>query len=200
MVDFDNSGWPDLAIVSGNAYPNIERRLPAYPYRTPHLVFRNLGNGLFELLPDIAGPGLRAAHSSRGCAFGDFDNYGDVDIAVVNLHEPPSQLRNDQLSSRNWIKVRLEGIRSNRSAIGATVTVRYGGQAQAPAVTSQASFYSANDRRLHFGLREETEAAVEIRWPSGDTEEIVVPAPNRLCMVREGDGIAETVEMLGLDR
>lgn len=89
MVDLDNSGWPDLAIVTGNVYPSIERRLPAYPYRTPHLVFRNLGNGLFEWLPDTAGPGLRARHSRRGCAFGDFDNDGDVDIAVVNLHEPP---------------------------------------------------------------------------------------------------------------
>ncbi len=200
MADLDNNGWPDLAIVTGNVYPGIERRLPAYPYRTPRLVFRNLGDGSFEWLPDVAGPGLRARHSSRGCAFGDFDNDGDVDIAVVNLHEPPSLLRNDQLNRRNWIKILLEGTRSNRSAIGATVAVRYGDRTQAQAVTSQASFYSANDRRLHFGLGEETEAAVEIHWPSGETEEIEVPALNCLCVVREGEGIIEIVQMRGLER
>jgi len=92
------------------------------------------------------------AHCSRGCAFGDFDNDGDVDILIVNLNEPPSLLRNDLKGNQNWIKVKLEGVKSNRSAIGARVLVRYGGKVQAQAVLSQSSFYSSSDPRLHLDL------------------------------------------------
>src|SRR5207247_1566247 len=94
-VDLDNDGFPDLFLVTGSVYPEVEQKLPAYPYRTPRLVFRNLGDGRFEELIDEAGPGVAAPHPSRGCAFGDFDNDGDVDILVMNMNEPPSLLRND---------------------------------------------------------------------------------------------------------
>ena len=94
---------------------------------------------------------MAATHSSRGMRFGDFDNDGDVDILVVNMNEPPS-LRNDVTGSGRWLKVLLVGVTSNRSAIGARITARYGGRTQAQEVTAQSGFYSANDRRLHFGL------------------------------------------------
>ena len=89
MVDLDNDGHPDLFVVTGSVYPEVERTLPAYPFKTPRLVFRNLGDGRFEELIEEAGPGVAAVHTSRGCAFGDFDNDGDVDIVVVNMNEPP---------------------------------------------------------------------------------------------------------------
>ena len=113
IVDLDNDGYPDLFMVTGNVYPEVERKLPQYASKTPRVVFRNLGNGTFEELSVEAGPGCRGAHSSRGCAFGDFDNDGDVDILIVNLNEPPSLLRNDLSGKQNWLKVKLEG--SNRT-------------------------------------------------------------------------------------
>ena len=123
MVDLDNDGLPDLFMVTGGVYPEVERTLPAYPFRTPRLVFRNLGNGRFEELIEEAGPGVAAVHTSRGCAFGDFDNDGDVDVLVWNMNEPPSLLRNDVSGGGHWLKVLLVGTTSNRSAIGARVTV-----------------------------------------------------------------------------
>jgi enediyne biosynthesis protein E4 len=189
MVDLDNDGHPDLFVVTGSVYPEVERMLPAYPFRTPRLVFRSLGDGRFEELIEEAGPGVVAAHTSRGCAFGDFDNDGDVDVLVANMNEPPSLLRNDVTGNGRWLKVLLQGVQSNRSAIGARVIARYGGRVQAQDVTAQASFYSANDRRLHFGLGAATSADLTIRWPNGATENLPRVAANHLVVVREGAGI-----------
>jgi hypothetical protein len=189
MVDLDNDGLPDFLIVTGSVYPEVERKLPAYTHKTPRLVFRNLGGGRFEELIDEAGPGIAATHSSRGCAFGDFDNDGDVDVLVMNMNEPPTLLRNDVSGSGHWLKVFLMGVKSNRSAIGARVTVRYGGKVQAQEVTAQSSFYSVNDRRLHFGLGTATTADLTIRWPDGTLEQIASVAADQLVVVREGSGI-----------
>lgn len=189
MVDLDNDGLPDLFLVTGSVYPEVEQKLPAYPFRTPRLVFRNLGEGRFEELIDEAGPGVAAAHASRGCAFGDFDNDGDVDILVMNMNEPPSLLRNDVSGQGHWLKVLLIGVKSNRSAIGARVTARYGGRTQAQEVAAQSSFYSANDRRLHFGLGTATLADVTIRWPSGAAEQFPRVEADHLVVIGEGAGI-----------
>jgi enediyne biosynthesis protein E4 len=189
MTDLDNDGYPDLFMVTGNVYPEVERSLSQYPYRTPRAVFRNLGNKSFEELVEVAGPGVAASHSSRGCAFGDFDNDGDVDILVVNMNEPPSLLRNDVKASHNWIKVRLEGVKSNRSAIGARVIARYAGKAQAQALLSQSSYYSCNDPRLHFGLGAATAVDLEVHWPSGGSETFKRLPINRLVTLREGAGV-----------
>jgi len=189
IVDLDNDGLPDLFVVTGGVYPQVERRLPAYPFRTPRLVFRNLGDGKFEELIDEAGPGVAAVHASRGCAFGDFDNDGDVDVVVMNMNEPPSLLRNDVSGGGHWLKVLLVGVKSNRSAIGARVLARYGGRAQAQEVSAQSSFYSANDRRLHFGLGAATSAELTIAWPSGATEKIGSVEADHLVVIREGAGI-----------
>jgi len=189
IVDLDNDGLPDLFMVTGHVYPEAERILPQYPNKTPRAVFRNLGKGVFEELIQEAGPGVAAAHRSRGCAFGDFDNDGDVDILVVNLNEAPSLLRNDLSGKDNWIKVKLEGVKSNRSAIGARVLVHYGDKTQAQAVLSQSSFFSCNDPRLHFGLGDFTSSDIEVYWPSG-MHEILKQAPsNRLVTIKEGVGL-----------
>jgi enediyne biosynthesis protein E4 len=189
IVDLDNDGYPDLFMVTGNVYPEVERKLPQYPNETPRAVFRNLGNRTFEELVEEAGPGVAAAHCSRGCAFGDFDNDGDIDILVVNLNEPPSLLRNDMKQKENWIKVKLEGVKSNRSAIGARVIAHYGGKIQAQAVLSQSSFYSCNDSRLHFGLGGFDVVDLDIHWPNGMHEEYRKLSANRLVTLKEGEGI-----------
>jgi enediyne biosynthesis protein E4 len=190
IVDLDNDGYPDLFMVTGNVYPEVERKLPQYANKTPRAVFRNLGNRTFEELGEQAGPGVTEAHCSRGCAFGDFDNDGDLDILVVNLNEPPSLLRNDISQKQNWVKVKLEGVKSNRSAIGARVLVHYGGKVQAQAVLSQSSFYSASDSRLHFGLGGTSTVDIEIYWPNGLHEHYRNLAANRLITFREGSGIS----------
>jgi len=179
-------------MVTGSVYPEVARKLPAYPLNTPRVVFRNLGNGHFEELIEEAGPGVAAQHCSRGCAFGDFDNDGDVDMVIVNLNEPPSLLRNDVTGRGNWLKMKLVGTKSNRSAIGARVTARYGSRIQVQEVTSQASFYSANDRRLHFGLGTAETADIEIQWPSGAKEMLAKVPSNRLVTIREGGGIVKS--------
>jgi hypothetical protein len=131
-------------------------------------------------------------HTSRGCAFGDFDNDGDVDVLIWNMNEPPSLLRNDVSGNGHWLKVLLVGVTSNRSAIGARVAARYGGRTQAQDVTAQASFYSVNDRRLHFGLGPATAADLTIRWPNGATEKIANVRADQLVVIREGAGILRT--------
>jgi len=188
ITDLDNDGHPDLFMVTGNVYPEVERKLPQYANKTPRAAFRNLGNRTFEELMEAAGPGVAAAHCSRGCAFGDFDNDGDVDILIVNLNERPSLLRNDVSGKTNWIKVKLEGVKSNRSAIGARVLVHYGGKTQAQAVLSQSSFYSCNDPRLHFGLGTSTTADIDVYWPNGLHEALKRIAANQLITVKEGVG------------
>ena len=189
IVDLDNDGYPDLFMVTGNVYPEVERKLPQFANKTPRAVFRNLGNGTFEELDEQAGPGITEGHCSRGCAFGDFDNDGDLDVLILNLNEPPSLLRNDVRGQQNWIKVKLEGVQSNRSAIGARVLAHYGGKVQAQAALSQSSFYSCNDTRLHFGLGTFGSVDIEVLWPNGLHERFRNVKANQLVTLREGAGI-----------
>ena len=188
MADLDNDSLPDLFYVTGNVYPEVEAALPEFPYRTPRVIFRNLGEGQFEELIEEAGPGISDAHASRGSALGDFDNDGDLDILIVNLNEPPSLLRNDYTGEGNWIKVKLIGTESNRGAIGAVVTADFGDRRVAQPVLSQTSFYSADERRLHFGLGEADTVDIEVRWPSGKIETHEGLAAGRLVTIVEAEG------------
>ena len=189
IVDVDNDGLPDLFMVTGHVYPQVERTLPQYPLKSPRAVFRNLGKGVFEELVEAAGAGVAEPHCSRGCAFGDFDNDGDVDVLIVNLNEPPSLLRNDVSGKANWLKVKLEGVKSNRSAIGARVLAHYAGKTQAQAVLSQSSFFSCNDPRLHFGLGNAASADLDVYWPNGLHETFKQIPANRLVTIKEGAGL-----------
>ena len=188
IVDLDNDGWPDLFFVTGSVYPNVGKILPQYPDKSPRILFRNLGNGTFEEIAD-AGPGVTAQHSSRGCAFGDFDNDGDMDILVLNMNEPPSLLRNDLGGKHHWLKVKLVGTKSNRSAIGARVLARYGGHTQAQEVLSQSSYFSCNDTRLHFGMGDALEADLSIYWPSGLVEQYHGVKGDQLITIKEAHGV-----------
>jgi hypothetical protein len=189
MADFDNDGQPDLFFATGMVYPEVESRFPEYAWKTPLVLFRNLGKGRFEEMGEQAGPALVEQHSSRGVALGDFDNDGDLDILIVNLNEPPSLLRNDQTPAGHWLKVLLVGVTSNRSAIGAQVSVVHGTRKQVQAVLAQSSYLSVNDRRLHFGLGPAASADLEILWPNGNRENITNVQANQLVVIREGAGI-----------
>jgi len=189
IYDFDHDGLPDIFIGTGCVYPETEAALPAYPYKTRPMLFRNLGDARFEWLEEEAGPAMLEKHSVRGAAFGDLDNDGDIDIVLWNRNEPPSLLRNDlHAEGRNWIQLQLVGSRSNRAAIGARAVLEYGGRKQARAVLSQASFYSANDLRLHFGVGNAAAARVTVYWPSGMAEVFELPGVNTFVTLREGSG------------
>ena len=189
LEDFDNDGWPDIPVATGHIYPELESRYPDSPYKSPLLLYRNLGHGHFEELFDEAGTAILEPHSSRGMAFGDFDNDGDIDMLVVNLGEPPSLFRNDVSGKNHWIKIRLEGTVSNRSAIGARIEVIAGGAKQMKEVQSQSSFLSCNDFRLHFGLGSALVADVSVRWPNGKRQSLTALKADQLFTIREGAGI-----------
>jgi hypothetical protein len=186
LLDFDNDGNPDIFIVTGQVYPELETVLPKYPRKGPRIVFRNRGNRTFEELPDGAQPALDERHVSRGCAFGDFDNDGDLDVLIMNQNEPPTLLRNDAPAGNHWIKIRLRGTKSNRSAIGARVIVRSGSHVQVQETMSQSSYVSANDPRLHFGLGSFEAVEIEVRWPLGTTQAFKGVATNQLITLTEG--------------
>lgn len=187
--DFDNDGNLDLFVSTGHVYPEVERQFAQYPAKSPQLLFRGLDGGLFEeLLPsDNVMPSQ--THNSRGCAFGDFDNDGDMDIAIVNLNEPPSLLRTDVISGHHWIKVRLVGRVSNRSAIGARVYVTTQSQTQMRERMSAGSYLSSNDPRLHFGLGVESHAEIRVRWPSGKQQRFSSQMADRLVTIDELNGL-----------
>ncbi|HEX9188228.1 MAG TPA: CRTAC1 family protein, partial [Vicinamibacteria bacterium] len=189
LPDLDNDGWPDVVYVTGNVYPEIESVMPQYPHRGPRMIFRNLGGSRFSPVADAPGRAPLAPRSSRGAAFGDYDNDGDVDVLVMNMNEPPSLLRNDYRGRNAWLAVRLVGRRSNRMGIGATVIVSSGGSRQAQAVLSQSSYYSHDDLRLHFGLgRNQKADQIEVRWPSGEVDLFRDVGARRVVTLEEGSG------------
>ena len=192
IADFDNDGWPDLFVATGSIYPELEARHHEYPFRTPRVLYRNLRNGKFEELIEEAGPGVSACHSSRGCAAGDFDNDGDLDLLIMNMNEPPSLLRNDTKSANHWLKVKLIGTKSNRSAIGSRVTAEYGGHKQLQELTAQSSFYSVNDCRLHFGLGISSTADLTVRWTNGRVDTFPRVAADQFIVIQEGAGITKS--------
>jgi enediyne biosynthesis protein E4 len=191
FLDFDNDGWKDLFVANGHVYSQIAGKKMHVAYKEPKVLYRNLGNGRFEDVSREAGSAVRAVNLGRGCAFGDFDNDGDVDIVVNNLDGPPTLLRNDGGNRNNWIMIKCVGTRSNRSAIGARARVVSGTHSQMDEVMSGSSYYSQNDLRLHFGLGRATKAdRVEISWPSGAKESFQDLAANHLYVVQESKGIA----------
>lgn len=189
MEDFDNDGYRDLFQVTGHVYPEVSEIDPRETYRTPRLVYRNLGNGKFEDVSHLSRTGVSETRSSRGAAFGDIDNDGDLDVLVMNMHEAPSLLRNELDGGGNWVKFRLEGTKSNRAAIGATVKLKAGGKTMAGVVLSQSSFLSHNDLRLHFGIGAAEQAdEVTVHWPSGAVETFPTARAGALYLLVEGSG------------
>ena len=201
FFDMDNDGWPDLLMSNGHVYPEVEGTNVDAPYAQHKYLYRNLRNGQFEEVTAEAGPGINATAAARGTAFGDFDNDGDIDIAVNCVNSYPQLIRCDSSTGRNWIKIRTVGTKSNRTGIGARITVTTQPPpdtkpfVQVDEVRSGGSYFSQNDLRIHFGLDHAQKADVEIRWPSGATDKLASLAANNLYVIQEGGKLLKTVPM-----
>ena len=194
FLDFDNDGWPDIMQVNGHVYPEITGHDIGQTFKDPRLVYRNLGNGHFKDVSAEMGPGVSERFSSRGAAFGDYDNDGDVDALILNMNDLPSLLRNEGGSKGNWIKIKLLGTHCNRTAIGARVRVVTGKHVQMDEVHSGTSVMSQSDLRLHFGLgKADTVDLIEVKWPTTQkVERFTKVRANQILTIREGSGIIAT--------
>jgi hypothetical protein len=185
FFDFDNDGWPDLLLVNGHAFPEVDRLKIDIHYRERAILYRN-NHGKFVDISESAGPGILENHSSRGLAFADYDNDGTVKALVNNQNEAPSLLRLAHRPSNHWIELKLEGVKSNRSAIGARVRVTAGELVQTEEVRSGGSYLSQNDLRLHFGLGGAAKVdQVEIAWPSGARQVETDLRADQIITIRE---------------
>ena len=193
FIDADNDGWVDIFLVNGHVYPEVEKLTTEAGYAQPKVLYRNLQNGSFADVSQKAGAAVISPNPSRGAAFGDYDNDGDVDILINSVNGPPELLRADSLSQNNWIKIKLVGVKSNRDGIGAKIKCVTENGNQIDEVRSGGSYYSQNDLRIHFGLgKNQRVENLEISWPSGRVETLRNVAANRLVVVKEGQGIVNT--------
>ena len=206
FFDMDNDGWLDILISNGHVYPEVDGTAIDAPYAEHKYLYRNLRNGQFEDVTQHGGSGITAAVPARGCAFGDYDNDGDMDVVVNCINAMPQLLRCDSTwKNRNWVKIRLVGTKSNRSAIGAALRLTAQVDPKAPKpmllideVRSGGSYYSQNDFRLHFGLDQANQInTLEIRWPSGTIDTLKALPANKLYVIQEGGKILKTQAMTG---
>ncbi len=196
FIDYDNDGWADILQVNGHVYPEIDGQQLGQKFKNPRLVYRNMGGGIFKDVSSEMGSGVSEKFSSRGAAFGDYDNDGDMDALVLNLNDLPSLLRNDGGNKQNWIKIKLVGTKCNRTAIGARVRVVTGKHAQMDEVHSGTSVMSQSDLRLHFGVGKVTTIdLIEVKWPTTQkVESFRQVAANQILTIREGSGIVGSVK------
>jgi hypothetical protein len=204
FFDMDNDGWLDVLMSNGHVYPEVDKSKADLKYAEHKYLYRNLRNDRFEEVTEKGGPGILESAPARGCAFGDYDNDGDLDIAVNCVNAIPQLLRCDSTLHRNWIKIKLVGVKSNRTGIGSRVlvTAKTTPAAQEPLVQmdelrSGGSYFSQNDMRMHFGLEQASKVdSVEIRWLSGQIDRFKDLEPNRLYVIQEGGKIlkAETLQ------
>ena len=189
FYDFDNSGWPDLLIANGHVYPEVDGKALGTSYREPKVAYYNLRDGTFANITAEAGSALSESHSGRGMALGDLFNDGHQEALVNNMNEPPSLYYNTAPIG-NWISLQLIGVKSNRAALGAVVTLEQGSDKHEKEVRSGDGYISQSDLRLHFGLGRSTRAQkIVIRWPSGLVETLSDLPANQYYVVREGGGV-----------
>jgi hypothetical protein len=189
FLDLDNDGWLDLFLVNGHVYPEVDSLKSEAGYKQPKVVYRNLHNGRFADVSAQLGVPVTVNKASRGAAFADFDNDGDIDVVVNNVHDTPDLFRLDQTGGRHWITLKLIGTQSNRSAIGSMVRVLTADGEQRQEVRGGGSYYSQNDLRLQFGLGEaKAIERVIVRWANGNEETWSGLAVDRIHTLTEGKG------------
>jgi hypothetical protein len=192
FVDLDNDGYLDLIVANGHIYPGVDQYAFGSRYLERKKLYQNLRNGRFREVTDEVGGGLLLEKVSRGAAFGDYDNDGNVDVFLINLNDRPTLLRADSAHKNHWISLRLVGTKSNRDAIGARLRVQSGNLTQTAEVRSGSSYLSQNDFRQHFGLGQETSATrLEIRWPNGLVEKFDNLPADQFYVVTEGQGVTK---------
>ena len=189
FLDFDNDGWPDLLLVNGHVYPEVDKNHLGSDYEEPRILYHNLGNGTFTDISAAAGPGVTARASSRGLAIGDLWNDGRISGVITNLNAAPSLLVNQVHSRNHWIAIRTVGTKSNRDGVGARVSVTAGKRTLVDEVRSGSSYNSSSDLRVHFGLGSTTKVdSVHIRWPSGLQEHFDNLPADSIQTLKEGTG------------
>jgi hypothetical protein len=201
FFDMDNDGWADILICNGHVYPEVEQLKTEAGYAQRKLLYQNLHNGHFADISLQVGSGISEPVASRGAAFGDFDNDGDIDVVVNTVNDFPQLLRCDTKLGNNWIKIRTIGTKSNRSGIGARLVcvTQVAGESkphrQIDEVRSGGGYFSQNDLRVHFGLgKAEKVDLIEIHWPSGQVDTIKDVKANQVIFVKEGEGITRTMQ------
>src|SRR2546428_658590 len=197
----DNDGWLHILICNGHVYPEVEQLKTEAGYPQRKLLYKNLRNGRFDDVSNDAGPGISAPVAARGCAFGDFDNDGDLDVVVNTVNDFPQLLRCDSRIGNNWIKIKTIGTKSNRSGIGARIKCithlpsEKSLHPQIDEVRSGGGYFSQNDLRVHFGIgKADKVELLEIRWPSGAVDTIRDIKPNQVIFVKEAEGIVRTMQ------
>jgi hypothetical protein len=195
FADLDNDGWLDLFIANGHVYPEVDKVGEfKEKFAQRPLVFRQSSPGLFTEVGMRTGLAGVKTYSSRGAAYADFDNDGDIDVIYTNLDAPPTLLENITNSTNHWITVKTVGTRSNRDGIGARLKVKAGDLVQYATVRSGESYLSANDPRVHFGMGNKSEIdELEIRWPSGAIDTLQNIQSDQILTVQEGKGIIQTL-------
>ncbi|MGA8940063.1 MAG: CRTAC1 family protein, partial [Acidobacteriaceae bacterium] len=197
FFDMDNDGWLDIIMSNGHVYPEVDKSNADLKYAEHKYLYRNLQNGRFEDVTNQGGPGIMERAPARGCAFGDYNNNGSIDVAVNCINTIPQLLRCDSTLKRNWIKIKLVGVKSNRSGIGSKLIVTAQNKPDAPKPLTQTdelrsggSYFSQNDLRMHFGLDQAKKVdMVEIRWLSGQVDQIKDLDVNQLYVIQEGGKI-----------
>ncbi len=198
FVDIDNDGWTDIFIANGHVYPEVDTAPLDSSYEERKILYLNKGDGTFEDVSLRAGPGILIKKSARGAAFGDLFNTGQINIVINNMNDTPNVLHNFAPTPNHALSIGLVGVQSNRSAIGARVTVQVGSRRMIGDVRSGGSFCSQNDLRLHFGLGTSAQAdRVEIQWPSGRREVLKNITGDHCVVIKEGFGISEKYKFHG---
>ena len=150
------------------------------------MLYKNLGNGRFADVSEAAGPGIMEQVPGRGCAIGDFNNDGSLDVLVNCINDVPQLLRCDSTLKNNWIRIKTVGVKSNRSGIGARIYCSTGNHRQMDEVRSGSSYLSQSDLRVHFGLGSASTADLVIHWPSGVVDKLPSVSANQVVTVKEG--------------
>ena len=189
LVDMDNDGRLDLFVANGHVYPQVDSHGIGTHYLQRKQLLRNLDGRQFKDVTDEVGGGLLIEKSSRGAAFGDYDNDGRIDAVVININDRPTLLHNESAGG-HWATFHLIGSKSNRDAIGAKLLVTAGGRRQLIEIRSGGSYMSQNDLRAHVGLGDAARIdRLEIRWPDGAIDTANGVATDRFYVAREGQGI-----------